>query len=197
MSGATRAEHHKPAPTRLTPRQAFWAVLRAVGSIVALLALYYLLPLDRTSLPVAITVLLVGLAGFVALVVYQVEAIIRSPFPGVRAMESLATSVPFFLLLFASTYVVLAAVSLHNFGSHLNHTDSLYFTVTVFATVGFGDITAKSELARLVVTGQMIADLVVLGLAVRVTVGAVRRSQKRREPHRTAPEDEPHPGPPS
>jgi len=27
------------------------------------------------------------------------------------------------------------------------------FTVTVFATVGFGDITAKTEAARLLVTG--------------------------------------------
>jgi len=32
----------------------------------------------------------------------------------------------------------------------------LYFTVTVFATVGFGDITAKTEAARLVVTERWI-----------------------------------------
>jgi voltage-gated potassium channel len=35
--------------------------------------------------------LLIGLAGFIALVACQVRLIIRSPFPGLRAVESLAT----------------------------------------------------------------------------------------------------------
>jgi Ion channel len=39
----------------------------------------------------------------------------------------------------------------------------LHFAVTVFSTVGFGDISAKSEAARLVVTGQMLADLIASG----------------------------------
>ena len=51
--------------------------------------------------------------------------------------------------------------------------------VTVFTTVGFGDITPKTEAARLVVTGQMIADLLILGIAIKVIVGAV---QQRRQP---------------
>jgi voltage-gated potassium channel len=73
---------------------------------------------------------------------------------GLRAIEALATSVPLFLLLFASTYVVMAAMSASNFGGRLTHTDGLYFTVTIFSTVGFSDITAKTEAARLVVTGK-------------------------------------------
>lgn len=62
----------------------------------------------------------------------------------------------------------------------MTRTDALYFTVTVFATVGFGDIAAKTETARLVVTGQMIADLIVIGLGIRVIVGAVSHGQQRR-----------------
>lgn len=124
--------------------------------------------------------MLVGLAAFVALVAFQVRLIIRSRFPGLRAAEALGTSVPFFLLLFASTYVVLAAISVSSFGGYLSHTDGLYFTVTVFSTVGFGDITAKTETARLVVTGQMITDLIILGLAIKVIVGAVRHGRADR-----------------
>jgi len=45
----------------------------------------------------------------------------------------------------------------------LTRSDSLYFTVTVFSTVGFGDITPKTELARLLVTGQMVVDVIILG----------------------------------
>ena len=116
----------------------------------------------------------------IGLVAFQVRSIIRSPFPGLRAIEALATSVPLFLLLFASTYVVMATMSASNFGEPLTHTDGLYFTVTVFSTVGFGDITAKTEAARLVVTGQMIADLVILGLAIKIIVGAVNRGHQQR-----------------
>jgi hypothetical protein len=46
--------------------------------------------------------------------------------PG-RAIEALTTSVPLFLLLFASTYVVMATMSASNFGGRLTHTDGLYF----------------------------------------------------------------------
>jgi voltage-gated potassium channel len=48
----------------------------------------------------------------------------------------------------------------------LTRTDSVYFTVTIFATVGFGDISASSEAARVLVTFQMILDLIVLGLGI-------------------------------
>ena len=153
------------------------AVLRAVGSTAALVAIYYLLPLDRSSTWVAVTMLAIGLAWLIGLVVFQVRWILRSRFPGLRGVEALATSIPLFLLLFAGAYVVLAAISAGNFSEPLTRTDALYFTVTVFSTVGFGDITAKTEAARLVVTGQMIVDLVAVGLAVKVIVGAVKRGR--------------------
>jgi voltage-gated potassium channel len=165
-------------------------VLQVAGSTTALVTLYYLLPLDRSSTSAAVTMLVIGLAVFIGLVAFQVRSIIRSPFPGLRAVEALATSVPLFLLLFASTYVVMAAMSAGNFGGRLTHTDGLYFTITVFSTVGFGDITAKTQAARLVVTGQMIADLVILGLAVKIIVGAVSRARQPRDADRAQPDEE-------
>ncbi len=156
------------------------SLLRAMGSTVALVVIYYLLPLDHSSTPIAIMTLVIGLIAFIGLVAFQVRSIVRSRFPGLRALEALATSVPLFLLLFASAYVVMATISVSDFGQRLTHTDGLYFTVTVFSTVGFGDITAKTEGARLVVTAQMIADLAVIGLGLRVIVGAVTRSRQQR-----------------
>jgi len=155
------------------------AVLRAVGSTVALVAIYYLLPLDHSSTWVAVTMLATGLVALVGLVTFQVRWILRSRFPGLRGVEALATSIPLFLLLFASTYVVLDTISASNFSEPLTRTDALYFTVTVFSTVGFGDITARTEAARLVVTGQMIVDLVAIALAVKVIVGAVKQGRQR------------------
>jgi voltage-gated potassium channel len=167
-----------------------WGVLRIVGSVTALLVLYYLLPLDHSSTGTAVTILVIGLAVFIGLVAFQTRAIIRSPFPGLRAIEALAISVPLFLLLFASTYVAMAKMSAGNFDGRLTHTDGLYFTVTVFSTVGFGDITAKTQAARLVVTGQIIADLVILGLAIKIITGAVTRRRQQGDADGAQPAEE-------
>jgi voltage-gated potassium channel len=158
-------------------------LLRALGSTVVLLAIYYLLPLDHYSTVVAATTLVIGLVLLIALIGFQIRTIIRSPFPGLRAIEALGTSLPLFLLLFASTYVVMAAISAGSFNQPLTHTDALYFTVTVFATVGFGDIVPKTETARLVVTGQMAADLVIIGIGAKIILGAVTRG-RHRQPER-------------
>jgi uncharacterized protein with GYD domain len=58
----------------------------------------------------------------------------------------------------------------------------MYLSATVFTTVGFGDITAKTEAARIVVTIQMMLDLVIIGLVVRLVVNAIKIGQRRRDP---------------
>ena len=155
------------------------ALLRALASTAALVAIYYLLPLNHSARWVAVTTLVIGLVLLIVLIAFQVRWIITSPYPILRAVEALAISVPLFLLLFAGTYVVLASISASNFSQPMTHTNALYFTVTVFATVGFGDITAKTETARLLVTGQMIIDLLILGVGARVIFGAVTRGRQR------------------
>jgi len=144
------------------------------ATIAGLLALYYLLPLDHEATWAAITTLAIGLVALVGLVIFHVRAILASPHPSIRGVEALASSISWFLVLFASTYFVIERLSPGNFSEHLTRSDSLYFTVTVFSTVGFGDITPKTELARLLVTGQIIADVVVIGIAIKIIVGAVR-----------------------
>jgi len=149
-------------------------LLRALATTVIVVAAYYLLPLDNLtgiSLGVALAV---GLVVLTAVVVHQVQAIIRHRHSAVRAVEALAVTVPVFLVLFAATYFMMEQVNPDNFNiDSLTRTDSLYFTITVFATVGFGDITATSQVARVVVIVQMLLDLLVLGLVVKVFVGAV------------------------
>jgi voltage-gated potassium channel len=41
-------------------------------------------------------------------------------------------------------------------------------------------MTAKTDTARLVVTAQMIADLIVLGIGIKVILGAVTRGRRQR-----------------
>lgn len=160
-------------------RRVVGTLLRALGSTAALVALYYVLPLDRTSIWVAVAMLAVGLLGLVVLVAFQVRSIIRATYPALRAVGALATSVPLFLLLFAGTYFVMGGISEGSFNQPLTRTDALYFTVTVFATVGFGDIVATAQGARVVVMGQMVAGIVIIGLGARIIVDAVKRGQRR------------------
>jgi len=159
------------------------ALLRAVATTAALVALYYLLPLDHIkNVPAT---LVVGLLILAAVIIWQLRVISTTTYPVLRAIEALAMTIPLFLLLFAAAYFVMAGSSPANFSTHsLTRTDALYFTVTVFSTVGFGDITAASQSARLVVTVQMLLDLLALGLVVRAFVSAVQlaRQQPRSGP---------------
>jgi len=111
--------------------------------------------------------------------VWHVRAIAGSGHPGLRAAEALGMILPFFLVLFASTYFLMERASAASFTQPLTRTDALYFTVTVFSTVGFGDITAKSEAARVVLIVQMLADLVLLGAGIKVLLGAVQRGRQQ------------------
>ena len=97
-----------------------------------------------------------------------------------RAAEALGLVIPLYLVLFASTYFLMERASAASFTQPLTRTDALYFAVTVFATVGFGDIAAKSETARIVLIIQMLADLVLLGAGARVLLQAVQRGRERR-----------------
>jgi voltage-gated potassium channel len=154
-------------------------LLRALATTVVMVTLYYLLPLDHRSDTYVFVVLTLGIGLLAGMIVWQVRAIEASDHPRIRAVQSLASTTPLFLLLFASTYLFLSRSDPAMFTEQLTRADALYFTVTIFATVGFGDISAQAETARIVVTIQMLLDLVVLGLGVQVILGAVKRGTAR------------------
>ena len=160
-------------------RLVFRAVLRGVLSATALVVVYYVLPLDQPWNGDTAVRILIGLLVFAGIVVWQVRSIAGSRYPRIKAFEALGLILPFYLLVFASTYFVMQRVSAANFTQSLTRTDALYFAVTVFSTVGFGDITPKSEAARVVLIVQMLGDIALLGAGARVLLGAVRRGQQR------------------
>ena len=165
------------------------AVARTALTIAALVALHYVVPVQEELRLSSGLRLLVTLAFFVALITWQVRKILSSKHPGVRAVEALAVSVPIFLLLFAGTYYLMSVYGPGNFNQeHLTRTDTLYFAVTIFSTVGFGDITATSQSARLVVTSQMILDLIILGVGINALLHAAKVGRARQS---TAKESDP------
>lgn len=154
-------------------------VVRPVLTVATLVAVYYLLPVDRPIDGWTITGLVVGVGLVVGLVVGEIRAILRAKYPALQGVQALALIVPLFLLVFANAYYVLQHNVPHSFDTPLTRTDSLYFVVTVFATVGFGDIVPVTQVARILVTVQMLGDLLVIGVALRVIVVAVQRRRQR------------------
>jgi voltage-gated potassium channel len=163
-------------PRRLVLR----ALLRASGTATALVVLYFTLPLTGSIDRSAAVLLVLGLLAFAGVVTWQVRSVLRSPYPGLRAIESLAAAIPLFLVLFAALYLHIADLDGNAFSEPLNRTDALYFTITVFSTVGFGDIVPRATLARVVTMVQMLGDLVFVGLVLQLMIGAVKLGLRRR-----------------
>jgi voltage-gated potassium channel len=172
-------------PWVAAPRREVWVhglfVLGRVLLTVSLLcATYFLIPSRRPGGGVGVGWLVLQLCVFVAIVGAQVPAIIRSRYPVLRAVEALAVLVTVYLLIFARIYVVNSQNDPAGFSTRLDHITALYFTVTVFATVGFGDVVALTDSMRLLVTVQMLLNLTVLGLGIRLLTSAARRGIARR-----------------
>ncbi|MEV5303006.1 potassium channel family protein [Amycolatopsis methanolica] len=156
-------------------------VLRPSLTVVLLVTAYYVLPVGDRVRGGGAVFLAAGLAVVTAVVVWEVRAILRSPYPLLQGVQALALVVPLFLLLFAGAYHSIEQVRPGSFTGPLSKTDALYFVVTVFATVGFGDITPVAEPVRILVTVQMLGDLLLLGLGLRVILTAVRHGRDRTE----------------
>jgi voltage-gated potassium channel len=154
---------------------------RTLLATTGVLFLYFVLPLDHDFDSRTLVSLFLGLIALGLLVAWQLRAIMRARTPALRAVESLAVSLPVFLVLFATVYLVLGDSDPQAFSEPLTRTDSLYFVVTVFATVGFGDITPVSQVARALTTVQMVCDLLLIGLVLKVFIAAVDRGRRRAE----------------
>ncbi|MGY1643598.1 potassium channel family protein [Geodermatophilus sp. SYSU D00703] len=190
MDGPARAERspgrgaaaalptERTAPGDPGRRPLLVAVVRTVLTSVGLLVVYFALPLDRAFTAATVAALGAGVVAMGLLVTWQVRAILRAPHPALRAVEGIALSLPLFLLLFATTFVQLSGTDPDAFTEPISRVDGLYFVVTVFATVGFGDIAPVSEVARVLTTVQMVGDLVLIGLVLKLFLAAVDRRRR-------------------
>jgi hypothetical protein len=78
------------------------------------------------------------------------------------------------LLLFAGIYLGISGQDPAAFSERLDHVGALYLSTMVATTIGFGDIAARSDGARIALMLQMVADVVVLGVAAKIALAAMR-----------------------
>jgi voltage-gated potassium channel len=175
VGSSQRYEELTPAQrNRLITKMLTRSILTAILILVA----YYTLPLNRPA-DIGLVILIGGLLVLAGILTWQIRKIVGSPFPRLRAFETLVVGIPLLLVVFASVYYLIDKAQVDSFTETMTKTDAMYFTVTVFSTVGFGDITAKSELARTLVTVQMLFNLAVFGLVAKLIFGAVEMGLQR------------------
>src|SRR4051794_29684582 len=162
-------------------RRAAGALLSSAIVSTAIVVGYFVLPLSSAITTATAFVLAGGLCTVALLLAWHLRSILRSPYPRVRAVAALATTVPIFLVVFATTYFVMSRTDSAQFSEPLSRLDSAYYTVTIFATVGFGDITPVTSAARATTMLQMIGDVILVGLVAQVIVGAMRQGIRRKE----------------
>jgi voltage-gated potassium channel len=172
--------------SRPTSRREVWklgllVLLRVFLSVSVLFTAYFLIPTKSSGENSDLPWLFLELCVFGIVVGIQVPAIVKAKNPILRAVEAMAVLVALYLLIFARIYLSNSLGDPSAFTQPLDNTAALYFTVTVFATVGFGDIVAHTNNMRLLVTLQMLLNLVVLGLVIRLLTSAARRGVARRE----------------
>ena len=167
-----------PRWTELDRRRRHRMIVRTTLEVlltwVLLFGIYYLIPFtDRTSAE-AVARFALGIVVFVLVFAWSLRRVTRAEFPGLRAVRALGVAIPLFLVVFAILYLSLSQASATHFSEPLDHTGALYLVITVFSTVGFGDITPEGNLARISVSIQMLLDLVVIGAVVRLLTTAAK-----------------------
>jgi voltage-gated potassium channel len=154
-------------------------LIRCALAAAVILGLYFVIPLAGSKGDVRELIRLgLGVAAFIVVMVINTRSILRADLPQLRAIEAVAVAIPLFLVVFAASYVSLAHEHPASFNQPLDRTQSLYFAIVTLGTVGYGDIVPKSDFARLLVSLQILVDLVLLALVVKVVIGAAQRSLK-------------------
>ena len=178
MSGASAGQAEA---ARVPPQVISRAVVRVTVALAAMVALYAVIPLGRnsTASSALLAAAFAALLGFTVVFLRQVRRIMRSPYPLVAGAEALVLILAVFVVGFALIYVALATADPEAFSEPLNRVAAIYFAITVLTTVGFGDIAPVDDVARIVVSVQMLADLLLIAVALRLVIGLAQRAARR------------------
>ncbi len=140
-----------------------------------------LVPVDpHLNLWIPISMGIVMLLAFAWYFRLQLRRIHVAQYPRIQATEALLLLVAMFLAFFTVTYNAMSLAEPASFSENLDQFSAFYFTVTVLATVGFGDITPVTIPARSVAMVQMGFDIAFIAVAVRIVTGTANQALKNR-----------------
>ena len=176
-SGSTAMFEAAAADDRIPRRLLLVAMARVLGVVAATLLVYFLLPIEGSGAASAAAVAAcAGIAVILIVVARQITRVSRSRRPVLAALEALVLVFGLFLSFFALLYVSISESDPDAFTQDVNKVAGIYFTMTVLTTVGFGDISAVSDTARVMVTLQMVLGMVLIGTAFKALGFSAKRA---------------------
>ena len=151
-SGRIAPAARSVSPTSIQPHAGGPCCVAARPSLltwVLIVGAFYVLPIGHESGLRAFVRLGADIALIGAVFAWQIRRISVAELPELRAVEALGIVIAVFLVLFSAIYLAMSHEAARTFTQPLDHTRALYFTITIFSTVGFGDITPRTDTARL------------------------------------------------
>lgn len=151
---------------------------RPIGTLVGLLVAFYAFPTSFENVPVAVLGLLLTVAGLALLtrIVAREVALVQAG-RSVRSTSALASLLVLVVVSFSFAFVILDQTAPRQVVGLETRTDALYFTVSTMTTVGYGDVHAEGQAARVLVIALIVFNVVVVaGLLRALTTPAAPTS---------------------
>ncbi|WP_426244817.1 potassium channel family protein [Nocardioides sp. LHG3406-4] len=142
---------------------------RPAWCFAGLLVAYYAFPLEWSGSTGAIAISLVltalGLALLGRMMVLELQHL-RAGIAG-RAAGALTIMLVLLIMSFSLAFYLVDLLAPEQISGLSTRTDALYFTLSTMTTVGYGDVHAEGQLARALVCGLIVFNIVVVASLVR------------------------------
>lgn len=155
-------------------------------SVIGMLAFYYGVPVStEASTERIVFSLLLSLIGIAALAWAIVAQLRRQLLSRSEDIHTLVMLLPLVAVVFALAFFVVEKHSPGQVSGLSTRTDALYFTLSTLTTVGYGDVHAVGQMARGLVTLQLVFNAVFVGALASTVVGIIRSRAPHLEEGRT------------
>lgn len=147
--------------------------------IVALLAAVYAWapePDGDAAVGQVVVVGTVGLVAYLALTLWAALQLATAKRPILQGSMLVTVMATVIVLGYSWVYMGLSINDPGSFTQPLSKVSAVYFTVTVLATVGFGDIAATTDTTRMIVTSQMLLGVTLVTVGIRLIVQSTRQA---------------------
>jgi hypothetical protein len=125
----------------------------------------------RGGLPLRILIGTLLFAAAAALVVTQIRHAVLDP---ERHLDGLVNAIAVVWVLFSMTFYILSQHQPSQVDGLHTRVDALYFTASTLLTIGYGDIHAAGQAARVLILVQMLFDVVFVAGAAGVLTQQMR-----------------------
>jgi len=171
-------------PTMKDVARSFPGFARRTLLPVIVIIFWFSLPVDnglsrRVELIADALFVLLWLVLFAVYLRRQVRSIHRAGSPQTQWIESLIVLSVLFVCIFARAYRILAIDQPDVFTQPMDTLNSYYYSLTILTTVGFGDIAPLTPGAKVLTMVQMVMDVALIGLVVKVLASAAQTAKEQ------------------